>query len=139
MAVKKKNSNYRRERGATGGGPPPKSPDPMDDRLMGLIPNEFAVDHNTFDSDATIPQDKIMIEENKNDQIEFLMEKLVNNDPCVPPDAPAINGNDNESQRKKSNKSKHKYKNAQDSMVCTYIPMYIVTSYFFYYKVGMSL
>ncbi|RVE47020.1 hypothetical protein evm_008302 [Chilo suppressalis] len=61
--VKSRESEYRRARLMTGGGPPPPSPPPEDREILQIIPNEFVVDSNCFDSDSlfmkTITQSQI--------------------------------------------------------------------------------
>ncbi|KAL4712824.1 hypothetical protein ACJJTC_011894 [Scirpophaga incertulas] len=61
--VKSRESEYRRARLLTGGGPPPPSPPPEDREILQIIPNEFVVDSNCFDSDS------IFIETMKQSQI----------------------------------------------------------------------
>lgn len=38
----------------TGGGPPPVSPKPEDIKIMQMVPLEFEVDSNEFDSDGLV-------------------------------------------------------------------------------------
>ncbi|XP_055904667.1 uncharacterized protein LOC129940374 [Eupeodes corollae] len=47
-------SAFQRNLRATGGGPPPKSPESEHIKLMALIPHEFEVDTNDFDCDTEI-------------------------------------------------------------------------------------
>ncbi|KAL4719976.1 hypothetical protein ACJJTC_018941 [Scirpophaga incertulas] len=61
--VKSRESEYRRARLLTGGGLPPPSPPPEDREILQIIPNEFVVDSNCFDSDS------IFIETMKQSQI----------------------------------------------------------------------
>ncbi|XP_028167354.1 uncharacterized protein LOC114357775 [Ostrinia furnacalis] len=50
--VKSRESEYRRARLMTGGGPPPPSPSQEDMEIIQILPNEFVVDSNAFDSDS---------------------------------------------------------------------------------------
>ncbi|KAL4705435.1 hypothetical protein ACJJTC_002193 [Scirpophaga incertulas] len=61
--VKSRESEYRRARLLTGGGLPPPSPPPENREILQIIPNEFVVDSNCFDSDS------IFIETMKQSQI----------------------------------------------------------------------
>ena len=51
MDAKKEVSTYRRELNKTGGGPTPENVSAESDEILQLIPNEFVLDYNEFDSD----------------------------------------------------------------------------------------
>ncbi|XP_035435021.2 uncharacterized protein LOC118265871 [Spodoptera frugiperda] len=71
LDAKKKLSNYKRDQNRTGGGQKPQSPDPVTNEILDMIPQEFEVDFNKFDSDGTIFQETTHTEIQSNDvQIE---------------------------------------------------------------------
>ena len=54
MKAKAENANYKRNLKATGGGPPPKSPDPEHNKLLALIPHEFEEGECEYDCDTEV-------------------------------------------------------------------------------------
>ncbi|GBP70876.1 hypothetical protein EVAR_53540_1 [Eumeta japonica] len=52
LEAKKKLSIYKKECSGTGGGPKPPSPDPETNEILKMIPQEFEVDSNKFDSNG---------------------------------------------------------------------------------------
>ncbi|XP_055921870.1 uncharacterized protein LOC129952920 [Eupeodes corollae] len=59
MKAKAEMSAFQRNLRATGGGPPPKSPEPENIKLMALIPHEFEVDTNEFDCDTEMIKENV--------------------------------------------------------------------------------
>ncbi|XP_055913214.1 uncharacterized protein LOC129946870 [Eupeodes corollae] len=59
MKAKAEMSAFQRNLRATGGGPPPKSPEPEHIKLMALIPHEFEVDTNDFDCDTEMIKENL--------------------------------------------------------------------------------
>ncbi|GBP78983.1 hypothetical protein EVAR_58126_1 [Eumeta japonica] len=58
LEAKKKLSIYKKECSGTGGGPKPPSPDPETNEILKMIPQEFEVDSNKFDSNGLTLQNK---------------------------------------------------------------------------------
>ncbi|GBP82669.1 Esterase FE4 [Eumeta japonica] len=58
LEAKKKLSSYKKECSGTGGGPKPPSPDSETNEILEIIPQEFEVDSNKFDSDSLSLQNK---------------------------------------------------------------------------------
>lgn len=56
LDAKKRLSNYKREQSETGGGQKPPSPDCVTNEILEMIPQEFEVDCNKFDSDGIMFQ-----------------------------------------------------------------------------------
>ncbi|XP_055910530.1 uncharacterized protein LOC129944894 [Eupeodes corollae] len=59
MKAKAEMSAFQRNLRATGGGPPPKSPELEHIKLMALIPHEFEVDTNDFDCDTGMIKENV--------------------------------------------------------------------------------
>ncbi|XP_055852742.1 histone-lysine N-methyltransferase 2B-like [Episyrphus balteatus] len=59
MKAKAENANYKRNLKATGGGPPPKSPDPEHNKLLALIPHEFEEGECEYDCDTEMMKENV--------------------------------------------------------------------------------
>lgn len=83
VGARKRLGSARREARATGGGPPVPPPTDEDLKLLEMMPQEFAVERNEFDSDGLFevvptsnvrydyPNHKIMSNENELFQFKF--------------------------------------------------------------------
>ena len=58
IKARKEVSQYRREAGATGGGPSPPQPDDISWKVADMIPTEFEPLNNTYDDDGQPPPKK---------------------------------------------------------------------------------